>query len=412
MKNSFSKNSLAKRVARNIKYLVDCHQMSFSALEDEIECSRGYLKKFCDNDNFNPSLYTAVQLSQRLGYSLDILTNVDLPLITEQDNKVVAILEKLRDDTLYKKTVWNVVQLNMCGTFKIMSESLEEQFQYQMLDYKTEYVDNEGCNVIEISTKNNFDSNNKIALYSASVNASGTIYKCSTTYRGNTFFLVVGNVLNDVDMQLAYELYLCDDTKKCYPLCSSGYDNNKSIFSVYLENLYMEIRDNFSNIFKSSPLESIVDSILEDNVNSSDVEFENLTRKEQKTYICPITEKISGTKVYSFILANKEHINFKNDWSGFLKKLTSVLYKENSIKMKELAKEHWIFKGSRGRRPAITNYIAPDSKKWYFELQTHPSKIYVCTNYSNSDSRDFAYALIKEFGYDEDSLVINVFDKN
>lgn len=120
---------------------------------------------------------------------------------------------------------------------------------------------------------------------------------------------------------------------------------------------------------------------------------------------------VTYTNPVVFYFCGKEYE--VSQWNNLCLDLVEAIYSLKPKKIIELANKKWHYSESReGKRPSITNYCRfPNDEKIYEKLKNADKQIYVCVNNSANVSLQFAYALIKECGYEQEDLKILIKNK-
>lgn len=180
-----------------------------------------------------------------------------------------------------------------------------------------------------------------------------------------------------------------------------------------------DIEEKYNNCPKH--IQEVVDLLLEwyadndDNENDEDFEEDvcSCDIVGEKFLINSPDTDATDTRVLSYTFNGKNYsfdCNRKKNWPTFIEEIGNILTRKDADKMNELAAKKWTFL-TYGKRPAITNYLTKEqketkSKKHYRQLGK--LNAYVCTNYDNNGKVQLLYALIKEFGYNDGDLTIEV----
>lgn len=184
-----------------------------------------------------------------------------------------------------------------------------------------------------------------------------------------------------------------------------------------------DIEEKYNNCPKH--IQEVVDLLLEWYVNNNeynendntDVELLNknettsdIVTKRFVINVSNLYNDVKKTRIIRLVLDN-EHITLEKDkvhnWTLYIKKIAEILDMKNPNKMVELSNKKWTFLPN-GKREPVTDYVTKEQVDEGIYVRLKKSKMYFCTNYDNNGKVQLLYALIKEFGYNEDALTIEV----
>lgn len=251
-----------KRMFDNISFMLTEFGRKIGELETSVGVSPGYISRTSKEENVKPGIDFIVNVANALDVSLDTLLNVNMTELTPTEQYLVSFLEKLKNDTVDDKLIWNI---ESADSLNRQEPDMNGYVEHPLFSYETFFEKSEIEYPEEVS---------RVVMVSKSFDCHTAIAgECYNLEMKNHSILYIMNIsksvynTNDINA-FAKEIWMYKPRTGSKVLCSN---KDSSSLAKMVEDLYRIVAERSKHPKISTDLRYIIDSFMnDDNVNDEE----------------------------------------------------------------------------------------------------------------------------------------------